>query len=87
MAQVFLGQSAREEGRGPPASENAWGKAPAVEPPPLEMDEEMAWQLQEEEDAAELMWWGQDAATLAAVVREATGPLRWGQVEGLGGPP
>ena len=71
---LFSGQGAREEGRGPPTSEKARGKAPAVELPPPETDEEMAWWLQEEEDAVEQMRWGQDAATLA-VVREATGPL------------
>ena len=46
------------------------------------MDEEMVWQLQEEENMVERMWWGQDTTTLV-VVREAAGPLMWGQVEGL----
>ena len=58
---------------------------PAVELPPPEMDEEIVGQLQEEEDAVEQMQREQDAATLA-VVREAAGPLTWGQVEGLVGP-
>ena len=80
----FLGQGAREVGQGPPTSEKAWGKAPTVEPPPLEMDEELVWWLHWEEDAAERMWQGQDDATLG-VVREATGPLMWGQLEGLVG--
>ena len=55
---------------------------PAVEPLPPEMDKEMAWWLQEEENVAEQAQRGQDAATLV-VVREAAGPLMWGQVEGL----
>ena len=74
-----------EEGWEVPASRKAWGNAPAVEPPPLETDEELAWWLQDEEVAVEQMQWGQDAATLA-VVREAAGPLMQGQVEGLGRP-
>ena len=51
---------------------------------PLETDEEMArcLQAQEEEEEARR---GQDAATLE-VVREAAGPMMWGQVEGLGAP-
>ena len=56
-----------------------------MEPPPPETDKEMVRWLQEEENEAELVWWGQDAATLA-VVREAAGLLMWGQVEGLGRP-
>ena len=43
--RLFLGQGAWEERQGPSFSEKAWGKVPAVEPPPLEMEEEMAWQL------------------------------------------
>ena len=37
--------------QGLPASEKAQGKAPAVEPPPPEMDEELARWLQQEEIA------------------------------------
>ena len=81
---LFLGEGAREEGRRPSASEKAPGKVPAVEPPPPEMDVEMVQHLQWEEEEAEWERRGQDAATLAAV-REATGPLTWGQVEGLAG--
>ena len=66
-------------------SEKTQGKAPAVELPPLEMDEELMWWLQEEEVEAEWMWQGQEAATLV-VVREAAGPLMQGQLEGLVGP-
>ena len=55
-----------------------------VAPLPLEMDEELAWWLQQEEIAAEEAQLGQDAATLE-VVRDATGQLMWGQLEGLGG--
>ena len=40
-------------------------------------------QAQEEEEEEARRW--ADAATLA-VVREAAGPLTWGQVEGLGAP-
>ena len=46
------------------------------------MDEEMAWCLQAQEEEEEEARRGQDAATLA-VVREAAGPMMWGQVEGL----
>ena len=59
---LFSGQGAREEGQGPPTRKKTWGKAPAVELPPPEMDEELAWQLQDEEVMVERMWWGQDAA-------------------------
>ena len=52
-------------------------------PPPPETDEEMARRLQAQEVAEEAARRGADAATLA-VVREAAGPLTWGQVEGLG---
>ena len=52
---------------------------------PPETDVEMARRLQEEKREAEQVWRGQDADTLA-VVREAAGPLMWGQVEGLGAP-
>ena len=48
-----MGQRAREVGWGPPASKKAWGKAPAVELPPPEMDEELVRWLQEEENVAE----------------------------------
>ena len=78
---LFLGKGAWEEGREAPASEKAQGKSPAVEPPPPEMDVEMAWHLQREEEEVEWARRGQDAATLA-VVREAAGPLMQGQVEG-----
>ena len=78
------GQGAQEAGLEPTTSEKAQGKAPAVEPPPPEMDEELAQWLQQEEVAVEVQW-GQDAATLE-VVREATGLLMQGQLEGLGGP-
>ena len=45
---LFLGEGAQEEGQEAPTSETAWGKAPAVELPHPEMDEEMAWRLQED---------------------------------------
>ena len=83
--RLFSGQGTWEEGWGLLASKKAQGKVPAVEPLPLEMDEGLAWWLQEEENEAEWMRQGQDSATLA-VVREATGPLMWGQVEGFVGP-
>ena len=54
-------------------------------PPPPETDEEMAWRLQVQEVEEEEARRGADAATLA-VVREAAGPLTWGQVEGLEAP-
>ena len=57
-----------------------------MEPPTPWMDKELAWWLQWEEVAVEEAWLGWDAATLE-VVREATGPLMRGQLEGLGGPP
>ena len=53
--------------------------------PPLETDEELVQQLQQEEVTAEEVWLGQDAATLEAVL-EAAGPLILGQLEGLAGP-
>ena len=43
----------------------------------------MAWCLQQEEQEAERVRRGQDAATLE-VVKEATGLLMRGQVEGFG---
>ena len=52
---------------------------------PPEIDKEMAWCLQWEEQEVERAWRGQDTATLA-VVREAAGLLMHGQVEGLVGP-
>ena len=73
-AGLFLGQGAQEEGRGLPTSEKAWGKAPTVEPPPPEINEELVRWLQQEEEEAEQVRRGQDAATLA-VVREAAGSL------------
>ena len=82
---LFLGEGAQEEGWEAPTSEKAQGKAPAVELPPPETDEEMAQCLQEEEKEVEQAQRGQDTATLV-VVREAAGPLTWGQVEGLIGP-
>ena len=45
----------------------------------------MAWRLQAQEEEKEEARRGQDAATLA-VVREAAGPMMWGQVEGLEAP-
>ena len=78
-------QDAWEAGQEAPASDKAWGKAPTVELPPPEMDEELVQHLQWEEIAAEEARQGQDAATLA-VVREATGLLILGQLEGLGVP-
>ena len=60
-----------------PASENAQWKAPAVEPPTLEMDEELAQYLQQEEYVMEEAQRGQDTATLV-VVREAAGPIMQG---------
>ena len=53
--------------------------------PPPETDEEMARCLQVQEEEEEEARRGQDAATLE-VVREAAGPMTWGQVEGLGAP-
>ena len=53
--------------------------------PPPEMDEELAWQLQQEEVAAEEVPLGQDTATLELVI-EATCLLMQGQQEGLGRP-
>ena len=82
---VFLGQGAWKERWELLANEKAQGKVPSVELPPPETDKKMARCLQQEEQEAERAWRGQDAATLA-VVREATGPLTRGQVEGLGGP-
>ena len=72
-------------GVGGPISEKARGKVPAVEPLPPEIDKELAQHLQWEEYAAEEAQRGQDTATLV-VVREATGLLMWGQLEGLGRP-
>ena len=80
-----LGQGIHVARRGPPTSAKAWGKAPAVELPPLQMGKELAWWLEQEEVAAEEAWLGQDIATLE-VVREAAGLLMRGQLEGLGGP-
>ena len=86
MAQlVVLGPKRLGGGAGLPTSEKAQGKAPAVELPPPETDKELVQRLQDEEVGAERMQRGQEAATLA-VVREATGLLTWGQVEGLGRP-
>ena len=82
---LLSGQGAQEEGREAPASMKAQGKVPTVEPPPPETDVEMVWQLQREEKKAERAWRGQDTATLV-VVREAAGPMTWGQVEGLEAP-
>ena len=45
----------------------------------------MAHRLQVQEVEEEEARRGQDAATLE-VVREAAGPMTWGQVEGLGAP-
>ena len=53
--------------------------------PPPETDEEMVWCLQAQEEEEEEARRGADAATLA-VVREAAGPLTWGQVKGLEAP-
>ena len=53
--------------------------------PPPETDEEMARRLQAQEEEEEEARRGADAATLA-VVREAAGPMMWGQVEGLEAP-
>ena len=50
-----------------PANEKAWGKAPTMEPPPMETDEELVLHLQWEKYAAENARPGQDAATLAVV--------------------
>ena len=71
---------------GLPASWKARGMAPTMEPPPLEIDKELAWQLQQEEVVAEESWLGWEVATLE-VVMEAAGPLTWGQLESLGGRP
>ena len=59
--------------------------APCRQCPPPETDEEMTRHLQAQEEEEEEARRGQDAATLA-VVREAAGPMTWGQVEGLGAP-
>ena len=45
----------------------------------------MARHLQAQEEEEEEPRRGQDATTLE-VVREAAGPMMWGQVEGLGAP-
>ena len=79
------GQGAWEAGQELPASERAWGKAPDVELLAPETNEELVQQLQREEIVMEEVQHGQDATTLV-VVREATSPLMWGQLEGLGGP-
>ena len=63
----------------------ARGKAPIIEPPPPEMDKELARWLQQEEVAVEEAWLGRDAAILEVVI-EATSLLTWDQLEGLGGP-
>ena len=56
-----LGPSIRVEMRGPPASSGAWGKVPAMQAVPLppEMDEELVWQLQEEEWRWRRRGWGE----------------------------
>ena len=83
---MLLGQGAQEERWEAPTSEKARGNKHTVEvSPPPEMDEVMARHLQWEEQEEEQARRGQDAATLV-VVREAAGPLMWGQVEGLEGP-
>ena len=83
---MLPGQGTQEERREAPTSEKAGGKEHAMGvSPPLEMDEVIAQHLQWEEREEEQVWRGQDAATLQ-VVREATGPLMWGQVEGLEAP-
>ena len=67
------GQGAQEAGQGLPTSEKAWGKAPSVELPTPEMDEELAQWLQQEEIVVEEVRLGWDDAN-SVVVREATGP-------------
>ena len=76
-------EDAPEEGQEAPISEQAEGKAPTVELPPPEIDEELVQRLQWEVYVADEVRHGQDAATLV-VVREAASPLMWGQLEGLG---
>ena len=61
---------------GLPASSRARGKVPAMQTVPMplvEIDEELVWQLQEEEVVTEEAWLGRDATTLE-VVMEAAGP-------------
>ena len=81
-----LGKDAQEERREAPASKRARGKERAMQAmPPPETDEEMVRHLQAQEEEEEEVRRGQDAATLA-LVREATGPMMQGQVEGLEAP-
>ena len=56
-----------------------------MEPPPPEMDKELAQQLQQGEVVEEEVQLEQDATTVE-VVMEAAGLLMWGQLEGLAGP-
>ena len=81
----FLGHSIWVARRGVPTSAKAWGTVPTMAPPPLEMDEELAQWLQQEEVVAEEVWLGWDTATLE-VVMETTGLQMQGQLEGFGGP-
>ena len=83
---MLLGKDAQEERREAPASRRTRGKECAMQAmPPPETDEEMVWCLQALEEEEEEVRKGQDAATLT-VVREAAGPMTWGQVEGLEAP-
>ena len=83
---MTLGEKAQEERREAPTRRMARGKEHAVQVmPPPETDEEMARLLQAQEVEEEEARRGVDAATLV-VVREAAGPMMWGQVEGLGAP-
>ena len=56
-----------------------------MEPPPPEMDKELAQQLQQGEVVEEEVQLERDATTVE-VVMEAAGLLMWGQLEGLAGP-
>ena len=83
---ITLGEEAQEERWEAPASRSARGKEHAIQAmPPPKTDEEMVRHLQAQEEEEEEARRGQDAATLE-VVREAAGPMMWGQVEGLGVP-
>ena len=81
---MTLGKEAQERQEAPARS--ARGKERTIQAKPLlETDEEMAWRLQAQEEEEEEARRGADAATLA-VVREAAGPMTWGQLEGLEAP-
>ena len=81
---MTLGEEAQEKQEAPTRSGQGKERAVQATRPP-ETDEEMARCLQAQEEEEEEARRGADAATLA-VVREAAGPITWGQVEGLEAP-